>query len=416
MSGDSLLVQTCGADVEVRNPYYHNRFQTVLQEWVRSTMVSDGTAPLGTSSTSSTANTSTSCAESCVPFGELTGTTGGVSPLGSMAPSLTHYERCVACMKQEPTPAITLGGGCSLCAEVVAVWAWSQVPAGTDVSNYRSLLLPTRGDELQIFLASDTSAAYQAWNQLSSCQRAEWVQRVCGATDRGEVQWYPVGGSNPITTPENSSTFWTTRDTIILVVVLGCFALGFLVYVLYRRSIQTTPKRKSYLDTDQDYDFLTREHDDREKTIQLAKERIATAKQEFQRDCEKIVSTQNLEEADVNVSVTNSLITKKIIEERGRAYVKAVEEILNGVGNDARRHESYQSIYRNWRSVVNDTIRECDAKPMQQLSTRLQSTQMTLKKAADQKYNDKLNKILQSHQRNSTDSNSNVVYVEDTDE
>lgn len=197
-------VRTCGSPLDSRNPFYHERFVVPYQRWLRERL-------------------SPSCVSECTTFVDTTGTT-------RLTPAA--WSTCVACLGTTPNaapldkslPDPRHGGGCMLCAEVVAPWALHHVGGPSQLQILQGPIPLPNGETLRTFVESGETyrLAYQAFYTLTPCQRAQWIQRVCGqGGERGES--YSVTSTQTKEDPTSSTP--VTQEWWFVMVVVGCTIL-----------------------------------------------------------------------------------------------------------------------------------------------------------------------------------------------
>jgi hypothetical protein len=191
MSEDNtLLIYTCGSELDTRNPAYHTQFQTLHDTWFKQTL--EGT----------------DCWSSCVALTTATTTL----QFATLPPDVYRCGQCIHKLGDGPQKtAARSGSGCSLCVDVVAPWAYAQ----------QNTRLPTVA-ELQTFLQGTTYPdAYEVFQNLPACERAEWLQSVCGGDTRPYT--IPLGAQvSPLPPPPSSASTTRLSDAAIAGIVLIC--------------------------------------------------------------------------------------------------------------------------------------------------------------------------------------------------
>jgi hypothetical protein len=205
----SVSVFTCGSELDAMNPLYHTRFQTLYDTWLKQKL-SDAQ--------------SGGCWEACV------------APTPTTAHSTTHIPdmyRCGKCIhdlvESPQKTAAQQGGGCSLCVDVLAPWAYQQ----------HTTTLPTP-EELQTFLQGSTYPdAYQAFQSLPTCERAEWTRAVCGTGTNGTAYKVPLdaASASPPSSDSSISTEGWVGIGVAIVVVLVLLVLALLFMRRQRRTL-----------------------------------------------------------------------------------------------------------------------------------------------------------------------------------
>jgi hypothetical protein len=173
------------------NPWYSNRFQTRYQTWLETHVGS--------------------CYVRC-------------SSTWITTPTPLHVSTCGECLYHVSTTSQqalgSQGGGCSLCVEMVAPWAYHY--------HIRDRLPTTT--ELRTFLAGSVPAAYKTFHSLPPCDKATWLQQVCGTGGTtGEVYHLPLDH-------RVSDTNATHDAQVFKFVMLAIYILCGIVacYILYR--------------------------------------------------------------------------------------------------------------------------------------------------------------------------------------
>lgn len=212
MSNDSVLtLYTCGSGLDSMNPWYSNRFQARYQTWLETHVGS--------------------CYARC-------------SSTWITTPTPLHVSTCGECLYQVSTTSQqaleSQGGGCSLCVEMVAPWAHHY--------HIRDRL-PT-ATELRTFLAGSVySTAHKTFHDLSPCDKATWLQQVCGTGGTtGEVYQLPLdhGVSDTNTTHDAQVFKFVMLAIYILCGVVACYVILMGVrYVWPYRRPMITPRHTS---------------------------------------------------------------------------------------------------------------------------------------------------------------------------
>jgi hypothetical protein len=204
----SVSVFTCGSELDARNPLYHKRFQASYDTWLKQKL---GDAQ------------SSGCWEACVD----TRATAISTALTTHLPDLYRCGKCIHdLVESRQKTAARQGGGCSLCVDVVAPWAYRQ----------HTTTLPT-ADELQTFVKGPYQDAHRVFQTLPACERAEWTRAVCGG-DTPSGKEYPIPLEVVSTTPTQGASSGLSTGAIvgIIVVVLLVIIIG-LVIVRWRRRV-----------------------------------------------------------------------------------------------------------------------------------------------------------------------------------
>lgn len=110
------------------------------------------------------------------------------------------------------------GAGCYLCVDLVAPWAYQQ----------KTQRLPTVA-ELQTFVDTPPDAttsymrAHETFQSLPACERADWLQAVCGRRADGvESYTIPLTGGKPVVASDESSGL---SGGAIAGIILGCLVV-----------------------------------------------------------------------------------------------------------------------------------------------------------------------------------------------
>jgi hypothetical protein len=205
----AVEVQTCGSPLHSHNPFYHERFITAYQHWLRQKLTP-------------------SCVSACMPLVDTTDSTTQLTPAA--------WSTCVTCLGTTPNvapldtalPDPRHGGGCKLCVEVVAPWALHHLGGPSQLELFQDPIPMPTGETLRTFVESGETyrAAQQAWYTLTPCQRAQWIQRVCGqGGERGES--YNVISTQAKDDPTSSRSVtqesWFAPLIVVCVLVVGAF-------------------------------------------------------------------------------------------------------------------------------------------------------------------------------------------------
>jgi hypothetical protein len=189
----SVSVFTCGSELDAMNPLYHVRFQTPYDTWLKQKL---GYAQFS------------GCWTACMP---RSATDISTTPT-TLLPDMPGCGKCIKDLVESPQKtAARQGGGCSLCVDAVAPWAYQQ----------HTTTLPTP-EELQTFVKGTTYPdAYQVFQNLPTCERAEWTRAVCGGdTTSGKEYAIPLEAASTTPTSDASSSLSTGALAAIVVVVI----------------------------------------------------------------------------------------------------------------------------------------------------------------------------------------------------
>jgi hypothetical protein len=207
----SLVVGLCGPELDTMNPRYSSHFASLYRKWMTEKVGTEHSKPWG-------------CLQDCLP-----------SPTPTDPSLLFPFYHCANCLKNriDDTRESThqqntlQGGGCALCLEVVAPWAYQQQ---TD-------RLPT-ADELRTFMygaydaitgdsvpTSSYAKASRAFQALPACERAAWTHTLCGVRKRPEETSYAF----PLETYDFPKTDGSVRGLTPMELV-GCI-IGVLVFL-----------------------------------------------------------------------------------------------------------------------------------------------------------------------------------------
>jgi hypothetical protein len=205
----AVEVRTCGSPLHSRNPFYHERFITAYQHWLRQKLTP-------------------SCVSACMPLVDTTDSTTQLTPAA--------WSMCVTCLGTTPNvasldtslPDPRHGGGCKLCVEVVAPWALHHLGGPNQLELLQDPIPLPSGETLRTFVESGETyhTAQQAFYTLTPCQRAQWIQRVCGqGGERGES--YNVISTQAKDDPTSSRSVtqesWFVPLIVVCVLVVGAF-------------------------------------------------------------------------------------------------------------------------------------------------------------------------------------------------
>jgi hypothetical protein len=207
----ALSVYTCGSEIDTKNTAYHTRFQVPYDTWIKRQLGADSTA-------------STTCWNSCLSPSPTTSTEVQGIPLPVVA-----CGKCIRALTDEAHQAAARkGGGCHVCVNVVAPWTHQR----------QNTTLPT-ATELQLFLRDNTySNAYQTFQTLPACERAEWIRTVCGGNTEREYR-IPLEGETTHDASGTASEF-TVGEIIGIAIGSLCVLLlviGFIVWLMHQRDL-----------------------------------------------------------------------------------------------------------------------------------------------------------------------------------
>lgn len=240
-----FTVRTCGSDLDTHHPHYARRFKALYRTWLGHKLgmldpeIQDATIPI--------------CRDSCSFEYNIRAPLTSTTPIPTLTPSWA--QACVRCLyhnqldanfSNASLQAVQKGGGCSLCVSVVAPWAFQKYQLLGAMPSH-DLPLPQNG-ELYDFIHGDTfNSTIQAFQNLTECQRAGWVRKMCGQNDAGTTvaagtssagQAYVLGErvlvDSPPTPPpvSNSSssglTLWAWVGIICAILIV--FAIAWALY------------------------------------------------------------------------------------------------------------------------------------------------------------------------------------------
>jgi hypothetical protein len=209
----SLVVGLCGPELDTMNPRYSSHFASPYRMWMTEKVGTRDSKPWG-------------CLQDCLP-----------SPTPTDPSLLFPFYHCANCLKnriddtREPThQKNTLqGGGCALCLEVVAPWAYQQqtdrLPTADELRTFMSGAYDATGENVNTSSYAKASRAFQA---LPACERAAWTHTLCGVRKRPEETSYAF----PLETYHFPKTKLSVLGIPFLPFLLLCVAVAGCLFAL----------------------------------------------------------------------------------------------------------------------------------------------------------------------------------------